>query len=453
MSTGPAATLLSWVKTEIDFSLGVVRESIARVQDDSVGGKVLSVCPHQLHQVTGALRMVGLHGARQFCEAIEGAFAQTTKSGAAKKSLGTIDRSVLALRDFVDSLADGGANVPLKLYPIYRELAALQGRNETSEKELFYPDLTLPPPPHPAQMTIAADAISEYAQAQRSRFQRGLVAWMHKRDSERGLREMQQAVDAMDQICAQLPEPRALWWIACALIDGLMQPPSPQWLISVRPLCSRIDFEMRHLAKQDARPNETLARDLLYAVATCAPTTDRIKAVKALFSLDQLLPEPDVGLDFDMDWLQPALADVRSRLEAAKNAWLEYVGGATQKLPRFREFVKGLKARSDELGSHELVRLFDVIALVSTRLPDPYPADSQSVMLEMATAFLLAESVIDGFSHPPADLEQQIMLINGWLLDAASGKSDGVPPQGLRSDLVQQFNEIQLRNQVAKEIL
>ncbi len=43
--------------------------------------------------------------------------------------------------------------------------------------------------------------------------------------------------------------------------------------------------------------------------------------------LDTLLPEPEVGLEFDMDWLQPALADMRSRLETAKNTWVEYLAG------------------------------------------------------------------------------------------------------------------------------
>jgi len=44
-----------------------------------------------------------------------------------------------------------------------------------------------------------------------------------------------------------------LWWIAGALIDGLLQPPSPQWLMLARALCSKIDFQMRDLAKQPAQ--------------------------------------------------------------------------------------------------------------------------------------------------------------------------------------------------------
>ncbi|MGE5525411.1 MAG: Hpt domain-containing protein, partial [Rhodospirillaceae bacterium] len=452
MTTGPA-NLLSWVKTEIDFSLKVVREAVAKVESDPAEAKGLHVCPHQLHQVSGALRMVGLEGARQFCAAIESVFEGMVKSAPSEKTLNVAGRAIDALQEFTDNVANGGANVPLKLFPIYRELAAQQGRTETSEKELFFPDLAAAAPEHPDKQTLAPDVVREYANKQRTRFQRGLVAWIHKPDDPRGLREMAQAVDALDRIAAQLPEPRSLWWISGALIDGLLQPPSPLWLASARTMCSKIDFQMRDLAKQPTRLSDQLVRDLLYIVAACPPSTDRLRQVKERYALDTLLPEPEVGLEFDMDWLQPALADMRSRLETAKNTWVEYLGGESQRLARFRELAKALKARADELGNHQLVRLFDVVVLVSTRLPDPYPAGSQLVMLEMATAFLLAESVLDTFTSPPVDLEQQVVLVNGWLLDAASGKASAAPPAGLRSDLVQQFNQAQLRAQVAKEII
>ena len=43
--------------------------------------------------------------------------------------------------------------------------------------------------------------------------------------------------------------------------------------------------------------------------------------------------------------------------------------------------------------------------------------------------------------------------MGGWLLDAAKGKSTGEPPAGMRPDLTQQIGALQLRAQVAKEIL
>ena len=45
------------------------------------------------------------------------------------------------------------------------------------------------------------------------------------------------------------------------------------------------------------------------------------------------------------------------------------------------------------------------------------------MVIEMASAFLLVEHVIDHFTSPPDDLEPQIVIMGGWLLDAAKGKS------------------------------
>ena len=154
-----------------------------------------------------------------------------------------------------------------------------------------------------------------------------------------------------------------------------------------------------------------------------------------------------------MDRLQPVLGDARSRLDALKAVWQQYVTGEPKSVLRFRELVSWFKAKAAELGNKHLIKLLDAITLVATRLPDPYPPKSQFMVIEMASAFLLAESVLENFARPPADLQQQIGIMGGWLLDAAQGKSTGEPPAGLRADLSQQIGALQLRAQVAKEIL
>ena len=40
-------------------------------------------------------------------------------------------------------------NLPMRLYPVYRELGELQGRTDSAEKDLFFPDLSMPAPEHP----------------------------------------------------------------------------------------------------------------------------------------------------------------------------------------------------------------------------------------------------------------------------------------------------------------
>ncbi|HEX6691809.1 MAG TPA: Hpt domain-containing protein, partial [Burkholderiales bacterium] len=361
---------------------------------------------------------------------------------------------VHALKEFVADLARGQADVPLRLYPVYKELATLSGKSDASEKELFFPDLALPPPAHPQAKTLPQAEVAAYLQAQRAVFQRGMLGWLKKQPG--GLEEMRQAIDATHQVAAQLPEPRALWWAALGLIEGMRESQDADWQNAVKPLCNKLDFQLRDLAAGSAKLHDGLLRDVLYAVAKCKPVTPRIKEIRGHYQLESLFPEaPKTGaaMEFDIEFLEVALYDLHSRLEALKGAWVQYVSGEQKSAGRFRELVAAFKAKAATLGNQHLIKLLDAIALVATKLPDPYPRQNQFMVIEMASAFLLVEQVIDHFTTPPEDLDPQIVIMGGWLLDAAKGKSSGEPPAGLRPDLTQQIGALQLRAQVAKEII
>ncbi|MDH3320609.1 MAG: Hpt domain-containing protein [Betaproteobacteria bacterium] len=446
---GASSTILSWITTEVDQALSLVREHIGR--HTAGDATALKTCPEHMHQVSGALRMVGLAGATCFSEAIEGGFAFLSGARPNPAAIGVIDRAVLALKEYVDGLERGQANVPLRLYPMYRELSDLQGVRDASERDLFFPDLSLQAPLHPGTRMLRAEELKPFLHAQRSLFERGLLALLRGRG---GVPDMRNALDALHMIATQLPEPRALWWVAPGLVEALGEPTDADWLARAKVLCNKIDFQMRDLAAGAPAASELLLRDVLYAIAKCEPATPRIREIKQLYLLDSLFAEPqqeDV-VRFDMDWLQPALSDVRSRLEALKSLWLQYVSGEPKSAVRFRELVGSFKQRSGELGNPHLVRLLDAIALVAAHLPDPYPARDQFMVIEMASAFLLAESVVENFTDPPADIGQQIGIMGGWLLDAAKGKSSGEPPAGLHADLGERIGAMQLRAQVAREI-
>src|ERR1700704_6444837 len=198
------ATLLSWINAEVDQALKLVRDNIAKVSGKPEDDALLRVCPDHLHQVSGALRMVGLAGATRFCEAIEGSFTGLNGSDR-KAAVGVIDRAVLALKEFVDDLAHGKANVPLRLFPAYRDLTALLGSGASSDKDLFFPETTAQAPAHAEPTRLAKEELGAYLQAQRSRFQRGTLGWL--RNQPAGLEEMRQAIDALHRVAAQLPEP------------------------------------------------------------------------------------------------------------------------------------------------------------------------------------------------------------------------------------------------------
>ena len=137
---------------------------------------------------------------------------------------------------------------------------------------------------------------------------------------------------------------------------------------------------------------------------------------------------------------------MHSRLDALKRTWEQYVAGERDNARQFRERVTDFKAKTKDLGNQHLIKLLDAIALVAGKLPDPYPREKQTMVIEMASAFLLVEHVIDHFSSPADDLEVQIVIMGGWLLDAANGKSSGEPPAGLRPDLTERIGALQLRD-------
>ena len=449
-------TLLSWINAEVERALGLVQDSLAKYAAAPGNAALLQPCPEHLHQVSGALRMVGLSGATLVCEAIEGSFASVNATQPSAAAMGVIDRAVLALKNFVGELARGHADVPLRLFPVYRDLSGLTGKSPISEKDLFFPDLSVPAPAHSSPAAMPEEELPAFLHSQRSRFQRGLLAWL--RGSPAGLEEMRQTVDALHQVSTQLPEPRALWWAAGALIDSLSNgaPEDAEWLAAAKVVCNRLDFQIRDLAAGSAKSGDALLREILYSVARREPITTRVKQVKQAYQLEALFPRPEqpvVGLELDAEHLEAALFDMHSRLEALKRTWEQYVAGERDKARAFRERVTDFKAKTKDLGNQHLVKLLDAIALVAGKLPDPYPRQEQTMVIEMASAFLLVEHVVDHFSSPADDLEAQIGIMGGWLLDAANGNSTGEPPAGLRPDLTERIGALQLRAQVAKEIL
>src|ERR671910_1335847 len=223
-------TILSWISAEVDQALERVRAQLAMYVAAPQDESSLTTCPEHLHQVSGALNMVGLAGATRYCEALEKSFTGISMPEKAQ----VVDRAVLLLKQYVDDLVHGQPNVPLRLYPSYRELAALQGREDSAEVELFFPDLTPPAPSHPNPGALEDGELPSFLGAQRTRWQRGILAWLKK--DPHGLEEMHETLDAIHAVAHRLPEKRAFWWVAVGLVDALLDVAEPAELARARKL-------------------------------------------------------------------------------------------------------------------------------------------------------------------------------------------------------------------------
>src|SRR3989441_3302934 len=431
----PDTTILSWITAEVD-------QALERVRSDLAAGALTS-CPEHLHQVSGALNMVGMSGATRFCEALEKSFGRIDASGA---HAAVIDRAVVQLKQYVDEVASGQPDVAVRLYPAYRELAQLEGRDDSSEIDLFFPNLTPPAPSHPSPKSLENGELASFLQAQRTRWQRGILAWLRRQPN--GLEDMGETLDEIHSAAHLLPERRALWWVAGGVVDALLDVAEPTALAQARRLWNKIDLYIRDLATGSRPDNEALLRELIYAVAGSPPLTQRIRDIKLLYGLDVLRPASAAPTQT----LQPVLAEVREKLRKLRKFWRQYMAAEPKGRAAFAERVRTLQAKAAPLQSPQLERLLEILAQVSERLAEPHPADSDAMLVEMAAAFLLADNILDTFGGPAADLDDQVAMLSAWLVDAANGKPAS-PPDALRPELLQEISAIQLRAQVAHEIL
>ena len=174
---------LTWVKSEIDSSLERARAALRAFGGDTGLGTELKSCAACLHQAAGAVQIVGLAGASRFFEETE-RLVSDLESGRLEPSpaaLDALERAIAAIGRYLSELLDGATDQPLRLLPEYRALAQARGAPEPAAAELFFPDLSLPPPPRakPAAR-LPREQLESCLRAQRTRFQRALVRWLRE---------------------------------------------------------------------------------------------------------------------------------------------------------------------------------------------------------------------------------------------------------------------------------
>ena len=111
---------LNWVKNEIDLALARADQAL---QQFAAGGELtqLKFCRTHLHQVQGALTIVGLDGVTQFAEAVESLLETIEQRPADAAACALAQRALATIGHYLDDLVSGQPNQPLRLLSIYRE--------------------------------------------------------------------------------------------------------------------------------------------------------------------------------------------------------------------------------------------------------------------------------------------------------------------------------------------
>ena len=418
---------LSWVKSEIDSSLERARAGLKAVAGNPADTKGLKEAKAHLHQAYGAVQIVGLHGVSRFFEEAERLIAEmeSGKVEATPETFDALDRAAQAIAKYLAELLDGIPDQPLRLYPLHKELATLRGAKDVSEADLYFPDLTLQPPPrdeHPVR--LSAQDMDTYVRGQRTRYQRGFLKWLKDPNDQESLTDMLSAVDGIEST-QLVPAQRAFWWVTGAFCKALSEgalDPEP----GVKLLCSKIDQQMRRTAEAAPAIPERLMREVLYWVARAdrfgQGPDERVHEAQLAYRLEGTLPTQP--LTTDLSQRVPLAIEARDQINSAKQAWDRFALGTESALAEFAGHADGLKPKAGLLGSAELGGLVNEIAVVGAYLVTNPNRMNELIGMEVATGLLLVENAIENYANLTPEFETQARVMLARLRSAVFGKRD-----------------------------
>lgn len=446
---------LTWVKGEIDAALDRAGEALLQFHESRDVTK-LKFCRTHIHQVHGALSIVGLDGVTQVTETLEGLLAALEENGeVSDDELAAVERVISAIRQYLDDLMAGEPNQPLRLLPVYRALNDARGNGRFRPSDLFFPDLTVRPPKRTEPVVrLSPEDFRACLKRERMRFQKGLLAFLRnpgRKAASEGLAQMQEALKAIEAT-QETPAARTFWWVSQGLLESL----SDQGVAAeqeVKQLCARIDLQIRRLLEGSRNVAERLLRDALYYIGQSNVTSSKgvASAVRDSFQLETLIPAAE-----SVQTTAPqegALRRLREVIVATEEFWNKFCAGSVAALAGFADQAKNCAQITTAVGHKDLERLGQGLAMVSAWLAEQPTRQNDTVAMEVATAILLLQNAQENFKRLGADFSAQVSLMSARLNACVSGKplsaDEDVP---LLDEVTRRAQEKLLITQVAREI-
>lgn len=444
---------LTWVKGEIDLSLERADEAL-RKYGESADSTQFKFCRTHVHQVHGALAIVGLDGVTQVTESLEALLLGLEDGSIApsEDNLAEVHKAAAGIRRYLDDLMAGEPNQPLRLLPIYQGLAKARSIKQARATDLFYPDLSLRPPRrNKNSVALTEEELAKLLRSERMRFQKGLLAWLKQPGAAaQGLDQMRQALDTVEAT-QDSPGARSFWWIARGFLEALGDA-GVAAESEARQMCARIDLQIRRLLEGSRNVAERLMRDALYYVAQAPDSCGEVaRAVRETFALEQLVPSSDSS---DTPAPREALLrKLRDAILAVEENWNKFCAGSTGMLNAFAEHSRSCASLTAEIGHTDLKRLGQGLGSIANWLVEQPSRQSEAVAMEVATAILLLQNAQENFRRLGTDFAQQVDIMVARIHSCISGKpADTGAEIPLLDEMTRRAQEKLLIGQVAREI-
>jgi chemosensory pili system protein ChpA (sensor histidine kinase/response regulator) len=389
--TGP----LNWVRGDIDAAL---QAALGRIQAYSVDvdlTNALRLARDDAHQVTGALRMVGLEGAATLAGALESILDDVNESRltASDEILRALRNAMEGLQRWVKDLADGRGSGELALFPLYKRLRELQGAERVFEGELFFPDLRMRTHGKTGNDGLTQDALAAQVKTLRGLFQRGLLAFLRNVEADQGLQRMRDALAAVERI-APSQASQTFWWACVGFIDSLIAR-GVEADFHVKQLLARVDLQMRRLMEGSPQVAERLLRDALFFVAKSQAMEGRAAEVRSRFGLDRYLPGRGMLDPEALAHMRPVLDALQAGLKAARDNWHACVEGNSGQQEQFQIQLARMQPQAQMLESSGLLPLLSELAAAAAAAAGREGDAREQMNLEVASTLLFMQNGVD----------------------------------------------------------
>ena len=421
---------LAWVQPEIQKSLDAAAKSLARfARQGSIGPSAdaasLQAARAQLHAAVGALTMVG-HAA---LARVLGATEFAVHSFATQSSLCTpaaiekIERAGFAVMDFIGALLAGKQVSPVALFPQYRDVLELVGNERIHPADLWTKAWRWVEMPKPQ----AANTLV-YDPAVRSRLDREVLKVVRSGDelSAARLREL-----CLGLACGvDAGRARSFWALAGGFFEALAVALVPAD-VYVKRAASRVMLQYASLARGDHALSERLAQDLLFFCAQARPgASDRataLRAVRAAWGLTQESSVDYTVVQFGR-YDPTVLAQLRKRVESAKEMWSALAGGNVGHLRLVADSFSQMSQSLQQLhpASQPLAQALGAAVEASLRSGN---APATELAMEVATAILYLEAAFEDLDPHDRQLTARTVQLAGRVDRAReSGRSEPLEP-------------------------
>lgn len=410
---------LAWVFDELRKSLDGANKALKRFSHEVSEAKAsdlsaadptsLRVARSQLHQVVGALEMVGFYAAAKMVRGMEGAVQRFLGKPAlcTEEAVAKVERAGFALIEYLEAVLNGKQVNPVAFFPQFRDVQELAAAQRIHPADLWEAPDRSPVFRIPADWSVTALVPGPDVRARFDRYVLHVIKNLHPI-----------AARHMVATCGGLAAGsadgslRTFWMAAAAYFEAVQLGLLPKDVF-VKRAASRILLQYAAQAGGKADVSSALLHDLCFFAALvdqdAAADTTWLQAVRRGLGADSVS-----SLDYERPTLglyDPALlSQARRRVNAAKEGWSLLAGGdventrqVSDQLSLVADSLRKILPAAEPLGL-SLVHAVGV-SVQSGKIPSP------ELGMEVATAILYLEALLqdmDGLDERLAERMSQM---------------------------------------------